>query len=111
MENARAIRITLALAGTLAISLSGGLAYVSLAGGGNNEDAIHAAEKRVAAERGMTVDELRTQISNECFKRIQNQEIEESTGGIFTAQDARQAAEYACSDIAIVGPRDLKNAK
>ena len=43
----------------------------------------------MAAEQGMTVEELRSKIANECFERIKDRDFEGSEGGIFTAKDAR----------------------
>lgn len=74
-------------------------------------DAIRAAEERVAAEQGMTVEELRSKIANECFERIKDRDFEGSEGGIFTAKDARYSAEYGCANLAIVGPSDIENAQ
>lgn len=111
MGKAGNLRSSLAFAAALAAQVLTLSVNADLSANEVSIDAIRAAEERVAEEHGMTIEELRSKIANECFERVRERDFEGSEGGIFAAKDARYNAEYGCANLAIVGPSAIENSQ
>ena len=71
-----------------------------------NIDALAKAEEAIAKSHGFTVQEMKQQTEDKCFRATLNRTY--SDDGVFSSSAKRKVVENSCTNIALAGPSEIE---